>query len=846
MSSANLKSWTGLLAATGLLGFSVHAADYGASATAPGSLTVAKGFKVELIHNVPKDQEGSWVAMTPDLKGRLIVSDQYGGLFRITPAPIGSSGAAKVEKLAVEVGEAQGLLYAFDSLYVMVANDAYQGRGIYRVRDTKGNDQFDEVKLLRKLEGGGEHGPHSIVLSPDGKTLTIVVGDQTALTKIDSSRVPLRWSEDHLLPRLWDGNGFMKGTLAPGGWIARMSPDGSQWELMANGFRNEYDAAYNRDGDLFTFDADMEWDMNTPWYRPTRVNFVASGGEFGWRSGAGKWPDYYPDSLGSVIDIGPGSPTGVSFGYGAAFPAKYQEAFFINDWSYGKLYAIHLKPDGAGYTAEKEEFITGSPLPLTDIVVNPADHALYFTIGGRRTQSGLYRVTYTGTESTAPVKQNKMMRPALAARRHLESFHGHQDPAAVADAWKFLGSPDRNLRFAARVALEWQPAAQWSEKALAATDPDTAIEAMIALARVSSLDSVHRKATDPKPDPKVADRILTTLDRIDWSKLNERQQIDLLRAFSLAFTRLGEPDLAWRARLVGKFDPHFPSGSRHLNAELAQMLVYLDASDAATKIMAALKSSRVQEEQLDYARFLRVLKHGWTPELHKAYFAWFLDAASFRGGASLRGFLRDMKKDAVANLSPAEMAELKPIIDAQPVIKPPGAALAGRQTVKEWTLGDLAPALDKGLKSGRNFDRGHELFGALCSACHRFSTEGGAVGPDLTGIGGRFSPRDLLESIVLPNKEISDQYGNVVITLKNGDEVVGRIANLNGDDLNIAENMFDPGNFTNVKRQDIVKIAPSKTSPMPEGLLNVLKQDEILDLTSYLLSRGDKANKMFR
>jgi putative heme-binding domain-containing protein len=846
MSSANLKSWTGLLAATGLLGFSAHAADYGASATAPGSLTVAKGFKVDLIHNVPKDQEGSWVAMTPDPKGRLIVSDQYGGLFRITPAPIGSSGAAKVEKLAVEVGQAQGLLYAFDSLYVMVANDAYQGRGLYRVRDTKGDDQFDEVKLLRKLEGGGEHGPHSIVLSPDGKTLTIVVGDQTALTKIDSSRVPLRWSEDHLLPRLWDGNGFMKGTLAPGGWIARMNPDGSQWELMANGFRNEYDAAYNHDGDLFTFDADMEWDMNTPWYRPTRVNFVASGAEFGWRSGAGKWPDYYPDSLGSVIDIGPGSPTGVSFGYGAAFPAKYQEAFYINDWSYGKLYAIHLKPDGAGYTAEKEEFITGSPLPLTDIVVNPTDHALYFTIGGRRTQSGLYRVTYTGSESTAPVKENKMMRPALAARRHLESFHGHQDPAAVAEAWKFLGSPDRNLRFAARVALEWQPAAQWSEKALAATDPDTAIEAMIALARVSSLDSVHRKATDPKPDPKLQDRILTTLDRIDWSKLNERQQLDLLRAFSLAFTRLGEPDLVWCARLVGKFDPQFPSGSRHLNAELAQMLVYLDASTAATKIVAALKSSRVQEEQLDYARFLRVLKHGWTPELRKTYFSWFLDAASFRGGASLGGFLRDIKKDAVANLSPAELESLKPILDARPVIKPPGAVLAGRQTVKEWTLADLTPPLDKGLKGGRNFDRGHELFGALCSACHRFATEGGAVGPDLTGIGGRFSPRDLLESIVLPSKEISDQYGNVVITLKNGDEVVGRIANLNGDNLNIAENMFDPGNFTNVKRQDIVKIAPSKTSPMPEGLLNVLRQDEILDLTSYLLSRGDKANKMFR
>ena len=41
----------------------------------------------------------------------------------------------------------------------------------------------------------------------------------------------------------------------------------------------------------------MEWDFNTPWYRPTRVCLVTSGSEFGWRNGAGKYPPYYPDNL---------------------------------------------------------------------------------------------------------------------------------------------------------------------------------------------------------------------------------------------------------------------------------------------------------------------------------------------------------------------------------------------------------------------------------------------------------------------------------------------------------------------------------------------------------------------
>ena len=170
-------------------------------ATPAATLKVAKDFKVELLYTVPKDTEGSWVAMCVDAKGRLIVSDQYGKLYRIVPPPIGSNGPIQHEPIDVPVGKAHGLLYAFDSLYVMVNEDA--SRGLYRVRDTNGDDRFDEVKLLRKLEGGGEHGVHAILLAPDGKALYVVCGNMTKLTEFNTSRVPLDWSEDHLLPRLW-------------------------------------------------------------------------------------------------------------------------------------------------------------------------------------------------------------------------------------------------------------------------------------------------------------------------------------------------------------------------------------------------------------------------------------------------------------------------------------------------------------------------------------------------------------------------------------------------------------------------------------------------------------------
>jgi len=821
--------------------------NFEAAATAIDSLKVAKDFRVELLHTVPKDQQGSWVALCPDPKGRLIVSDQYGSLYRLTPPPLGTSTGLKIQKIDLPIGQAQGLLYAFDSLYVMVANEAYQGRGLYRVRDTNGDDQFDEVKLLRKLEGGGEHGPHAIVLTPDGKGLFIVVGNQTKITQLTGSKVPPNWGEDILLPRLWDGNGFMKGVLGPGGWVAKIDPEGKNWELQTVGFRNEYDAAVHRDGDLFTFDADMEWDMNTPWYRPTRICFVASGADFGWRSGAAKWPTYYPDTLPPVVDIGPGSPTGVTFGYGAKFPAKYQNAYFASDWSYGKLYAIHLESDGSGYKGVAEEFITGQPLPLTEVVINPLDGAMYFTIGGRKTQSGLYRVTYTGSESTAPSNKKLAGGSTRELRRKLESFHGRQDPKAVKAAWSYLSHQDRYLNSAARIALEWQPVETWRERALAETDPNGSINALIALVRASARDEVHRKPSDPVPDRSLQPAVLASLDRLKWASLNEAQKLGVLRAYALAFIRLGRPDEATRQRLASVFESRFPTTSQPLNLQLGELLVYLESPAAASKLVGTLQKAPSQEEQLALAKMLRVLRTGWTPALRETYFNWYVKAANFRGGASLAGFLRDMKNDAVATLSEPEKIALKPILDAKP---PKRSALenllANRSTVKEWALNDLTPDLADGLRH-RNYDRGRELFGAVgCYNCHRFAIEGGAVGPDLTGVSGRFNPRDLLESLIDPNKEISDQYQAILVTKNDGDLVIGRVANLNDETLMIATDMTDPNAFANVKRKDVKSIEPSKISPMPEGLLNTLKQEEILDLMAFLLSSGNRDAKYFK
>jgi putative heme-binding domain-containing protein len=806
-----------------------------------------KGFKVELVHAVDTAKEGSWVSMAVDPNGRLFVSDQYGKLFRVTPSAVGGPASeTRVEPVHVELGEAQGMVWAFDSLYVVVNRGKTYESGLYRVRDTNADGELDAVVPLRKIEGGGEHGPHGIVVGPDGESLYIVGGNATRLPELDTSLVPRLWGEDSLIPRMPDGGGFMTDEKAPGGWICKVDQNGKIWELVSSGFRNPYDLAFNRDGELFTYDSDMEWDMNLPWYRPTRVCHAVSGSEFGYRNGSGKWPTYYLDSLPAVVDLGPGSPTGVAFGYGARFPARYQDALFVCDWSYGKLYAVHLTPSGASYTANVEEFLAGTPLPLTDLIVNPKDGALYFAVGGRRTTSGLYRIVYTGGEPTSPSGAVAAGADARSLRKALEAYHGRRDPNAVESAWKYLGHPDRFVRWAARVAIEFQDPAAWQEKALAETNPLAALPALLALVRVSAKDPAHRASTDPTPDPALRGKILDALDRIDVKPGDVQAQLDLLRVYEVLLNRFGKPDAEAVKRLVARFDRWYPSKVRELNSELAQLMVYLEAPDAAAKTVALLTSAPTQEEQIDYARDLRALKTGWTPALRREFFSWFLKAADFHGGNSFGGFMRTIKKESLANLDEHEKSELKPILEAKPKVKDRSATTIARPHVKDWSLDELVPLVESNLRH-RDFDRGRSLFAAAaCFSCHRFNNEGGGAGPDLTGLAGRFTTQDLLESIVQPSKVISDQYGAVTVATVDGEVVTGRIVNLSGDRISINTNMLDPNLQVSVDRKKIEEIKPSPVSMMPEGLLNTLNRDEVLDLLAYLLSRGDRNSAVFK
>ena len=268
-------------------------------------------------------------------------------------------------------------------------------------------------RLFRSKALKGEHGPHAVRLGPDG-LLYVVVGNHARVGKQSSARSPYRnsYEGDLVKPRHEDPRGHAVGLPAPGGTVFRTDTKGSFVELVAGGLRNSYDIAFNAEGELFAYDADMEWDTGAPWYRPTRINHISPGAEFGWRSGWAKWPDYYVDSLPATLSIGPGSPTGLEFYNHTAFPKEYRGALFGCDWATGRIHCVKLERNGASYDAESNVFLEGRPLNATDIAVGP-DGALYFSTGGRGTDGGIYRVRWTGKPSEKIARTKRGIELAL-------------------------------------------------------------------------------------------------------------------------------------------------------------------------------------------------------------------------------------------------------------------------------------------------------------------------------------------------------------------------------------------------------------------------------------------------
>lgn len=805
-------------------------------ATDPQNITAPPGFRVELLRSA-LPEEDSWVSMAFDREGRITIGCEKKGLLRLT---LEHGAVTKVERINDTLLECRGLLYAYGALYAMANNS----KTLVRLRSTHGDGHFDEIKELLKTDGGVGHGRNHVKLGPDGMLYLAhgnnVVAPPNALTPASLRNM----RDDRVIPCPWDPQMFDGDVTLPAGHILRTDPNGESWELIAGGFRNELDLAWDQFGELFTFDADMEWDTGTPWYRPTRVNHVLPGADYGWRRGTSKWPDYFPDCGPTAVNIGLASPTAVIYSRANSYDSAYWQKLYICDWAYGRIMAVELKPNGASYSATATPFISGKPLNVTDAAFSrlpfvPSneppkvvrwnhDGELYFITGGRRTQSGLYRVVQETYGDGSFYQRGEGSE--MAQRRHLESLR-HGGPAtALTEIWPALGHPDAGMRHAARVALEAQPVEHWRERAVAERNTLAQLTALMALAHTGSHEDL---------EPMLAS--------LETARPNNREERILhLRDYQLALARLGQLDEAQAARSAQRLNPLYPNpqGEWECDHLLCELLVYLGVPDVVEKSLALLAKAERSEDFLQYLFHLRDVPHEWRLDQRRAYFTALNHADTLEGARDYQRSLRLIRSEVAEILTAEERRVLGPLIEGNltnVALKNTGPQLQ----VKDWKLEDIEPRLDR-IGKGRAYESGRLAFtAAQCIVCHRLGKTGGLIGPDLTGVSSRFSRRDLLLNILEPSKVIDDKYRSTSFRMKSGSTVVGMVDHEDDEAVYVRVNPASP-ETTGLPKTLIVSREASPISPMPTGLLNVLSETQILDLLAYLEAVGDPHHADFQ
>jgi putative heme-binding domain-containing protein len=391
--------------------------------------------------------------------------------------------------------------------------------------------------------------------------------------------------------------------------------------------------------------------------------------------------------------------------------------------------------------------------------------------------------------------------------------------------------------------------------------PQARITALVALARAGS--------------EEYRDGAIESLIDLNFNDLTSMQKLGYLRAASLTFMRLGDPDDEQRSEITDILIEQLPHDDVRVNTEAIRLLVYLEEPRVIEKALVLLQEdtappvpdwdstliNRSEDyggtilemlnnpppiHKLEYAFMLRNLAYGWTIEQRREYFTFINEAAEQgMGGMSYSGFLERMRDEALRNASEEEIAAVSdltgvslnrtPDFEINPPVGP------GR----DWTVEAALEVLNEGQNENENekngelsFERGRSLFHATaCASCHRLGGFGGNIGPDLSSVSNRFNREGILEEIIHPSRSISDQYSSYMVTTIDGESHTGQVVKRQDAVEIYTQNMDQPP--TIVSRDQVESIEEVETSQMPPGLINTLNPEELRDLMAYLMAAGN-------
>ncbi len=297
---------------------------------------------------------------------------------------------------------------------------------LFEDKDGDGKADGPPKKLLSGFGGiDHDHGVHGILIGPDGK-LYFSVGDQGVHNLQSSDGKGRKWTTNQ--------------TDCQAGTIWRCDLDGKNLELIAHNFRNEYEPCVDSFGTVFVSDNDDDGNQQT------RICYVMPGGNYGyWPRGPGQthWHEEQPGVVPKILRTGFGSPTGMCVYEGTLLPKKYWGQLLHTDAGPRHVRCYHLKPEGAGYSVDRQDIVTSTDTWFrpSDICVAP-DGSVFIAdwydpgVGGHgmgdTTRGRIYRLAPKGNKPSVPKVDVRSAEGVLAA----------------------LGSPALSVRYMAMARLK--------------------------------------------------------------------------------------------------------------------------------------------------------------------------------------------------------------------------------------------------------------------------------------------------------------------------------------------------------------------------------------------------------
>jgi len=825
----------------------------------------------------------------PELKLVQIDSDPKESFIGLAVDGLGRIFAGGREALFVYEPDAKGLYQPRRELYRFPKNSwiydiAVRGRDLYVLtvgalyvfRDgVVDREGLQPERLMWGMPMSHVHqGLHGMTFGPDGD-LYISQGDQLWYYG-DFKQRPDHWGHW----TIYHGPDNNRTPYTGAGGVLRLSPDGKQLAILANGTRNDCGLAFDIHWNLFGNDNDHE--SGPAEYVPGRLLHITPHAYFNWPRG---WmPEKQPwrsDLLDTMTpNLGRYVPVGMCYYHDDFLPEKYRHSLYVARWGAHTVPRYPLRPVGDTFKTDEQPFLVGR---------NDA-RPVNVTVGrGGRLFAA---ICYMARNEESPVYRSDLVMITTAADASKSPFRAFDETQATTEQLLAeLNTSAWSSRFRAHLELTRRGAD--SSRAAAA-----------------KLDNLDAKAIATPHLIWLAGADASTATRAKLAALTRHADANVRSAAVRALARFGagekthdifiralkdsDPHIR-HAALVGLFDHTKDLPSDEViaaacedgtyirqtaafllarRASLQQLFALCEDSDARRRragVLAAGFRLTVPEfdKRLDQTIPLDLgMKHAYTVT-YAGGVQEDLRAKGLMGNFTLADawakrnktiedetlftLLKRHMYDANENIAKQAAFFLRLLKDERsddlaatvlglPALSgPQGSPLTNATTTGATELPEAFRHFDWTKEAAQSdVKKGQELFNTRgCAVCHSANDgDQGSGGPTLIGAGSRFTVPYFVESIITPNKTISPVFRWTLLKLKNGEEFAGLITSETGAEVEV---LLPAAIRRTVRKAEIDSREVQDRSPMPEGLIQT--PAELRDLLAFLLAQPREVSR---